>query len=211
MPSLTTFSKRFKNLRESAGLKQSEIAEKLGVSRGAISFYENGDRTPDIDFAINAAKYFCVSTDWLLGLSDYKSHETANLSVEDLGLSEQATTTLIKLSQSSKTIEANKVSALNLLLEDDDKEEWGSQLLHRMSDYLFSEPIPKQLLQFTPQGVRVLDSEPDLSDPEQNISNIEYVDVLYDKVLIDRITYATEAMRYQLRNPQTAEGVLQGG
>lgn len=69
MSTLSTFATRFKELRESAGMKQSEISEKLGVSRGAISFYENCDRTPDIEFAAKAAKFFNVSADYLLGLT----------------------------------------------------------------------------------------------------------------------------------------------
>ncbi len=70
---LPIFAERFKTLRESAGLKQSEIGEKLGVSRGAISFYENCDRTPDIEFAAKAAVFFGVCVDWLLGLSNVKT------------------------------------------------------------------------------------------------------------------------------------------
>ncbi len=61
------FAVRFFELRKERGLKQSEIGEILGVSRGAISFYENGDREPSAKFILRAAEYFCVSTDWLLG------------------------------------------------------------------------------------------------------------------------------------------------
>ena len=50
MEYLSNFSRLLKELRESKGLKQAELAEKLGVSRGSISFYENGDRVPDIEF-----------------------------------------------------------------------------------------------------------------------------------------------------------------
>ena len=35
------FAKRLRGLRESVGLSQGELAEKLGVSRGSISYYEN--------------------------------------------------------------------------------------------------------------------------------------------------------------------------
>lgn len=69
----STFAERLKDCREKAHLKQTELADKLGVSRGSISFYENGDRTADIEFLSNAAKFFDVSTDWLLGLTKVKS------------------------------------------------------------------------------------------------------------------------------------------
>lgn len=67
MEIISTFSERFKTLRESAGLNQSQLAEKLGVSRGSISYYENGDRIPDIEFLYKTSKFFNVSYDFLLG------------------------------------------------------------------------------------------------------------------------------------------------
>ena len=42
------FAKRLKELRETAGLTQEQLAKELKVSRGAISYYEKGGRTPDI-------------------------------------------------------------------------------------------------------------------------------------------------------------------
>ena len=73
MSAMTHFSARIKELRESIGFNQSQLAAELGVSRGSISFYENGDRVPDAEFLYNAAQYFHVSADWLLGLSEVKS------------------------------------------------------------------------------------------------------------------------------------------
>ena len=63
MPAMTHFPARIKELRESIGLNQSQLAAELGVSRGSISFYENGDRAPDAAFLYNAAQYFHVSAD----------------------------------------------------------------------------------------------------------------------------------------------------
>lgn len=209
MSTLSTFATRFKNLRESSELKQSEIADKLGVSRGAISFYENCDRTPDIEFAVKAARLFGVSTDYLLGLSDYKNSGMANLSVEEIGLSEEATTSLTELSQSSRAADEKKITTLNLLLEDDSVDEWGSHLLHCLAKYLFAEPVPRQPIQFTSEGANVLEGAPDFLESKQDIPNFEYVDVLYDKLLIDRVTRATEGARYRLRNPQIMTGMCE--
>lgn len=61
------FANRLRELRIAKKLSQTELAEKLGVSRGSISFYENGERTADIDFIYKAAQFFNVSTDFLLG------------------------------------------------------------------------------------------------------------------------------------------------
>lgn len=114
MSTLSTFAIRFKELRESAGLKQSEICEKLGVSRGTISFYENCDRTPDIEFAAKAAKLFHVTTDYLLGLTDYKTAKAANLKAEDLGLTENAAAILAAQNQDANH---SNLIVLNYLIE----------------------------------------------------------------------------------------------
>lgn len=72
MEAMQHFQERLKKLREKEKLNQSELAEKLGVSRGAISYYENGDRVPDIEFLYKTAAFFDVSADYLIGLSNAK-------------------------------------------------------------------------------------------------------------------------------------------
>lgn len=67
MGAMEFFPKRLKALREHVGLTQEQLAKKLGVSRGSISYYENGDRIPDIEFLHTASEYFDVSYDFLLG------------------------------------------------------------------------------------------------------------------------------------------------
>lgn len=43
-------SEQIKKAREKAGLTQSELAEKIGLSgHNIISYFENGDRTPSLD------------------------------------------------------------------------------------------------------------------------------------------------------------------
>lgn len=197
MSTLSTFAARFKELRESAGLKQSEIGEKLGVSRGAISFYENCDRTPDIEFAAKAAKFFCVSADWLLGLSDYQNTETAGLTVESIGLSEQAANALVNLARSSDIVSENKISTLNLMLEDDVAKGTGTQLLRYIADYLSAPEISNQIVQFTHGEVRILNIDSGLS--KDFPPNCESVNMLYDKALIDRIVHAIDGTRFQFR------------
>lgn len=64
------FSLRLKHLREKHGLSQAELADKIGVSRGSISFYENNSRVPDIDVLCSLCDFFSVSSDYLLGRSD---------------------------------------------------------------------------------------------------------------------------------------------
>ena len=65
------FANRLKTLREEKGLSQNKLSKATGISQVAISRWERGKQIPNIDTAIIFAKYFGVSTDYLLGLEDY--------------------------------------------------------------------------------------------------------------------------------------------
>jgi len=52
--------------RKKAGLSQEALAEKLGVSRQAVSKWETGDAVPEISKLMLLANAFGVTTDWLL-------------------------------------------------------------------------------------------------------------------------------------------------
>lgn len=53
-------------LRKKSGYSQEALAEKLGVSRQAVSKWENGDADPEISKLKMLAELFHVTTDWLL-------------------------------------------------------------------------------------------------------------------------------------------------
>jgi transcriptional regulator with XRE-family HTH domain len=64
-------AKRLKNLREAKNLTQKDLALVLGLnSKSTITNYGQNDREPDYETLIKIAKYFGVSTDYLLGLKD---------------------------------------------------------------------------------------------------------------------------------------------
>ena len=68
---MSVFSERLKNERISKGYTQKRVAEVLGVTYNAISQYESGIREPNIDFLIKICDFFDVSSDYLLGRTDY--------------------------------------------------------------------------------------------------------------------------------------------
>lgn len=59
-------------LRKEHGWSQEELAEKLDVSRQAISRWENGTALPDAQNVLQISKLFQVTTDYLLN-DDYES------------------------------------------------------------------------------------------------------------------------------------------
>lgn len=66
------FPERLKELRKDKGISQYKLADELKVTRGNVSQFECGTREPNIQMICNIARYFNVTTDYLLGMSDDK-------------------------------------------------------------------------------------------------------------------------------------------
>ena len=64
------FKERLKELRKEKHLSQVELAKELQVSQRSISSWETGFRQPDFATLETLAKYFNVTTDYLLGVTD---------------------------------------------------------------------------------------------------------------------------------------------
>ena len=64
---------RLKDLREDADLTQTDVAKHLCVRQNTYSQYENGKRQLPIDVLIALAKFYGVTTDYILELSDRKN------------------------------------------------------------------------------------------------------------------------------------------
>lgn len=62
-----TLAEKIAWCRKRAGLSQEELAERVGVSRQAVSKWELGDATPEVGKLLQLARTFGVTTDWLLG------------------------------------------------------------------------------------------------------------------------------------------------
>ena len=75
------FGARLKELRESQGLTQNDLAIHLHTARSTITLYENGTNEPDFRTLIKIADVFNVSLDYLLGRTDKKYN--SNLSIEN--------------------------------------------------------------------------------------------------------------------------------
>lgn len=57
---------RIKELRLSYSLNQTQLAKKLHVSKQTVSNWENENVPPSVDTLTRIAKFFCVTTDYLL-------------------------------------------------------------------------------------------------------------------------------------------------
>lgn len=65
------FGQRLRELRKLKGLSQEQVGKELGFSARAYSHYENGERDPSIDTLIKMCRFFEVTADYLIGLTDY--------------------------------------------------------------------------------------------------------------------------------------------
>lgn len=64
------FAERLKELRNEKGISQSELSRQTGIPRTTITFWENDLRVPSAEAVVIIAKYFGVTSDYLLGLED---------------------------------------------------------------------------------------------------------------------------------------------
>lgn len=77
---------RLKQIRIKNHLTQRQMAERLGVSKSIINYYETGSRTPSIDILIRISTTFHISTDYLLGLDKTRTLDVSGLSDDDVNV-----------------------------------------------------------------------------------------------------------------------------
>ena len=63
--------KRLKELRCERELTQKQVAEALKLNSVTYLHYEKAQREPPLSLLADMAKFYNVTTDYLLGLSDY--------------------------------------------------------------------------------------------------------------------------------------------
>ncbi|WP_186446235.1 helix-turn-helix domain-containing protein [Paenibacillus cremeus] len=117
---------RIAHLREKHALTQEDLANKLGISRAALSHYETSRREPDYETIDKIASFFRVSIDYLLGrtnqpdsildqevrefvdnleLSDEKILEKFSLTIDGKKLSPEETRRFIAFVRAERSLE----------------------------------------------------------------------------------------------------------
>lgn len=99
-----------KQLRESAGLTQAELSEKIGINVNTLATYERETREPNIEKIGIFAEFFGVTADYLLGRSPFQNDIDANAARE------QANDIAILLSRITPEVRGNFLAALERLL-----------------------------------------------------------------------------------------------
>ena len=93
----TKFSERLKKLRESNNMNCTQLAKQLNVSSASIGYYEKGERVPDLEVLARICEFFNVSSDYLIGISDFASKDIEKKAVADyIGLDEKSVDEIIE-------------------------------------------------------------------------------------------------------------------
>ena len=72
-----TIADRIQSLRKAKGVSQEELADRIGVSRQAVSKWESEQSTPDVEKIVLLSNYFEVTTDYILkGIEPVKQRKT---------------------------------------------------------------------------------------------------------------------------------------
>ncbi len=72
-----------KSLRETAGLSQSALAKRLGVTRSSVNAWEMGLSIPTAQYIVELSQLFHVTPDYLLGLNNTQAIYIDRLSQEE--------------------------------------------------------------------------------------------------------------------------------
>ena len=78
---MLSFGDRIRNLREDADLNQSQLGQAVNMTQRKISYIECGKYEPGIDDIIAFCKFFKVSADYLLGLTDNRKPQPSKRSI----------------------------------------------------------------------------------------------------------------------------------
>ena len=76
----SVFARRLTELRKGRQLTQVELAEKLGLSRGVISYYESASKNPTFETIHKFADFFAVSPNELMEEADVSAKKPGPIS-----------------------------------------------------------------------------------------------------------------------------------
>lgn len=96
---MVDFGSNLKELRLKYKMTQKELADKIGVTKSVISYYELQERSPSPEVLIKLSGIFHVTTDYLLGIEQKHSIDVSGLSSEEVAIIER----LIELFESNRS------------------------------------------------------------------------------------------------------------
>ncbi len=78
------FGEKLKMLRTGQKMTQQALADRIGVAKSVVSYYESGERYPSYDVLIRIAHIFHTTTDYLLDMKRERVIDVSGLSEDDI-------------------------------------------------------------------------------------------------------------------------------
>lgn len=148
------FGERLKALRAEKGISQKVLADKLGVSKGAVSFYETCQNAPDIEVLEKVSNYFGVSYDYLLGRTSTKTTDTNKAGAADyLRISEKAVNNILGITLSSDFLYSE---TLNSMLSSS----YFPLFIYGVRQWFYQLDLRNGTVEYFKQRIRSYDEEP---------------------------------------------------
>lgn len=153
---------RLRRLIDETELPRQAIADEMGCDVSTVTKHYNGTRNLTIDFIVMYARYFNVSSDYLLGLSEVRtvSPDTAMI-CRVTGLDDKAVRTLSEINEPTN-FESRKeiIKTLNYLIGELNYREQengfscnGQSVLLRLSEYLMNRGEEAQVVHVLSNGM----------------------------------------------------------
>ena len=86
---MVDFGNILRKLRMQERMTQQQLADRLGVTKSVVSYYELQERSPSPEILIKLAAIFHVTTDYLLGLEPREIIDLSGLDDEDIATVKQ--------------------------------------------------------------------------------------------------------------------------
>lgn len=125
------FKEVFKKLRKEKHLTQSELAAALGISRSAISMYENGEREPDLETLEAIADYFNIDMNQLTGQEKYLSKDSIAYRIQTI-----MTYQHVSLDELASRLDVDKDSLYDFIYKTPDSDFHDDSRLQGIADAL---------------------------------------------------------------------------
>lgn len=77
---------KIKQLRESKDMTQTQLAKAFNVTRSSVNAWEMGISVPSTQYIIELAKFFQISTDYLLGMKTTETISLQGLNEKDINI-----------------------------------------------------------------------------------------------------------------------------
>lgn len=169
------------NLRKKADMTQSDVADRLNVTRQAISHYECGDTFPDVSILVNIADLFNVSLDELIRSGSPSTSEAHILTNIALGKDVSQNNNINDLINLAPLLKPSLLEKLSDKLSNDGINISG---IVELAKYLNDESIVNML-----EKVNIEDADNKFIEKLIPILNNESLENIFAKIIEGKIDY----------------------